>query len=250
MGRIAELMQTMEYGPSPEADDAVRGWLKGHGDGFGHFIAGKFTPPGELFDVFEPARGQRIARVTQGTAADVDAAVAAARKALGPWSALPGSERARALYALARLIQKRERFLSVLEIHRQRQADPRDARCRYSAGRAPFLPPRRLGLADRQRVPRRETGRRLRPDHPLEFSAADACLEDRAGAGLRQYGRAEAGRIHAADGARLRRDLRRGGPARPASSTSSPATARRAPSSVFTKASTKSPSPARPKSAA
>ena len=115
MGRIAELMQTMEYGPSPEADDAVRGWLKSHAAGFGHFIAGKFTPPGELFDVFEPARGGRIARVTQGTTADVDAAVAAARKALAPWSALPGSERARYLYALARLVQKRERVLSVLE---------------------------------------------------------------------------------------------------------------------------------------
>jgi aldehyde dehydrogenase (NAD+) len=108
-------MQTMEYGPSPEADDAVRAWLKQHDGGFGHFIAGKFTPAGELFDVFEPARGTRIARVTQGTSADVDAAIAAARRALAPWSALDGAERARYLYALARLVQKRERFLAVLE---------------------------------------------------------------------------------------------------------------------------------------
>jgi aldehyde dehydrogenase (NAD+) len=68
-----------------------------------------------LFDVFDPARGERIARVTQGTAADVDAAVAAAREALPTWSALSGDQRARHLYALARHVQKRERFLSVLE---------------------------------------------------------------------------------------------------------------------------------------
>jgi aldehyde dehydrogenase (NAD+) len=115
MAKIAELMRTMEYGPSPEADDAVRGWLKRHAGGFGHFIGGEFTPPGALFDVFEPARGERIARVSQGSAEDVGAAVAAARKALADWSALGGDARARHLYALARHIQKRERFLSVLE---------------------------------------------------------------------------------------------------------------------------------------
>ena len=54
-------------------------------------------------------------------------------------------------------------------------------------------------------------GRRLRADHPVEFPAADARLEDRAGARGRQHGRAEARRVHAADRARLRRDLRRGG---------------------------------------
>ena len=115
MNKIADLMMTLDYGPSPENDDAVRGWLASHSAGFGHFIAGRFTKPGELFDVFNPAKGETIARVTQGAKTDVDAAVAAARKALPAWSALPGDERARHLYALARHVQKRERFLSVLE---------------------------------------------------------------------------------------------------------------------------------------
>ena len=75
----------------------------------------RFTPPAHLFDVFNPARGERIARVSQGTEADVAAAVAAARKALKPWSALSGDARARHLYALARHMQKRERLLAVLE---------------------------------------------------------------------------------------------------------------------------------------
>src|ERR1700674_2654098 len=115
MGKIADLMTTLEYGPSPENDDAVRGWLASHSGGFGHFIAGRFTKPGELFEGFDPAKGETIARVSQGAKADVDAAVAAARKALPAWSGLPGDVRARHLYALARHVQKRERFLSVLE---------------------------------------------------------------------------------------------------------------------------------------
>ena len=83
--------------------------------GFGHFINGVFTKPGDLFDVFNPARGERIARVSQGSPKDIDAAVAAARKAQPKWAALSGFERSKHIYALARHVQKRERFLSVLE---------------------------------------------------------------------------------------------------------------------------------------
>ncbi len=83
--------------------------------GFGHFINGAFLKPADLFDVFNPATGERIARVSQGSAADIDAAVAAARKAQAKWAALSGFERSKHLYALARHVQKRERFLSVLE---------------------------------------------------------------------------------------------------------------------------------------
>ena len=101
-----------------------------------------------------------------------------------------------------------------------------------------------------ERISGHASRRRLRADHPVEFPAADARLEDRAGARGRQYGRAEAGRIHAADGARLRRDLRRGRPAARASSISSPATARPAPARRRMRTSTRSPSPARPRSAA
>ena len=75
MARIAELMQTMDYGPSPESDADVRAWLAAHADGFGHFIGGRFTPPAQLFDVANPATGERIARASQGGAKDVAAAV-------------------------------------------------------------------------------------------------------------------------------------------------------------------------------
>ena len=102
----------------------------------------------------------------------------------------------------------------------QRQADPREPRHRHPAGRPPFLPSRRLGRADRERVSRLRAGRRLRPDHPVEFPAADARLEGRAGARGGQHGGAEAGGIHAAHRARLRRALPGGGPAAGRASTS------------------------------
>ena len=115
MTLIKDILRTMEYGPAPESSDHVRAWLDEHKAGFGHFIAGRFTKPGALFDVFNPATGERIAGVTQGSDADVGDAVAAARKALPKWAALSGYERSRRLYALARHVQKRERFLAVLE---------------------------------------------------------------------------------------------------------------------------------------
>jgi aldehyde dehydrogenase (NAD+) len=111
-----DILETMDYGPAPESNAHVLDWLRAHADGFGHFIAGQFTAPGsQLFDVFNPASGEMLARVTQGTAADVDQAVKAAREAFPAWAKLDGHARARHLYAIARLVQKRERFLSVLE---------------------------------------------------------------------------------------------------------------------------------------
>ena len=115
MGVIKDILRTMDYGPSPEGSEHVRAWLDEHAGGFGHFIGGAFLKPHDLFDVFNPATGERIARVTQGSAADIGAAIAAARKAQPKWAALSGFERSKHLYALARHVQKRERFLSVLE---------------------------------------------------------------------------------------------------------------------------------------
>ncbi len=116
MATVAEIFETMEYGPAPESDTTVRQWLAKHESGFGQFIDGMWTTPAsEMFDVMDPSTGKRLARVAQGTERDVDAAVAAARKAHASWSALSGHARARHLYALARAVQKHSRFLAVLE---------------------------------------------------------------------------------------------------------------------------------------
>ena len=115
MATVAEIFETMEYGPAPESDAPARAWLQAHDATFGHFIAGKWTRAGKKFDVFDPSTGSRLARVTQGTARDVDAAVAAARKAFPAWSRLAPHARAKHLYALARMVQKHARLFAVLE---------------------------------------------------------------------------------------------------------------------------------------
>jgi aldehyde dehydrogenase (NAD+) len=105
----------MEYGPAPESDKEVLGWLAKHERVFGHFVDGAWTDPGRTFDVINPSTSKTIARVTDGTKADVDAAVAAARRALPGWKGLTPHARARYLYALARAVQKHSRLLAVLE---------------------------------------------------------------------------------------------------------------------------------------
>ena len=116
MPTVTEILDTMDYGPAPESNSHVQAWLSQHDGKFGHFISGRFeASTARRLDVFNPASGDKIASVPNGLSADVDKAVQAARKAFKNWSALSGYERAKHLYALARHIQKRERFLSVLE---------------------------------------------------------------------------------------------------------------------------------------
>jgi aldehyde dehydrogenase (NAD+) len=115
MASVSAIFETMEYGPAPESDTEARRWLERHGSAFGHFINGGWTKPAGLFDVFEPSTAKLLARVSQGAARDVDAAVAAARRALPAWKGLPGHARARFLYALAREVQRHSRLFAVLE---------------------------------------------------------------------------------------------------------------------------------------
>jgi aldehyde dehydrogenase (NAD+) len=107
----------MEYGPAPEDPREALAWLDRHKRKIGHFIAGKWHAPAEnkFFDTTDPSTGESLASVGQGSAADIGAAVKAARTALPVWQALPDHARARYLYALARLVQKHSRRLAVLE---------------------------------------------------------------------------------------------------------------------------------------
>jgi len=115
--RVAALFQTMAYGPAPESDAAARAWIARHGEEFGLFIGGAWVPSAgsRRFDTVNPATGVPLARVSQSEAADIDAAVRAARAAFPPWAALSGHARARHLYALARAVQRQARLFAVLE---------------------------------------------------------------------------------------------------------------------------------------
>src|SRR3954471_8294590 len=115
MASVAEIYRTMEYGPAPESDKESLAWLDRHHRKFGHFINGEWTKAKSHFEVMNPATTKLLANVGDGSKQDVDAAVRAARKALGPWRALSGHARARHLYALARAVQKNSRLLAVLE---------------------------------------------------------------------------------------------------------------------------------------
>lgn len=99
------------YAPAPESRDVVR--LQ---ERYGHFVGGEWLEAAESYTTISPASEEALAVVGQGTAADVDRAVAAARGAYANgWSQLPGSERAKYLFRIARLLQERAREFAVLE---------------------------------------------------------------------------------------------------------------------------------------
>ena len=160
----------------------------------------------ERFDSREPATGARARdRSRKATQADVDAAVDAAHAAL---AGLAGARRQRG----ARGICMRSRAwcsgtagsspCSNRSITASRFARRATSICLLSPA---LSASRGLGAVAGQRVRRLGAARRDRPDRAVEFSAADARVEDRAGARARQLRRAEARRIHAADRAAVRR---------------------------------------------
>ncbi|MEE6270009.1 aldehyde dehydrogenase family protein [Streptomyces noursei] len=103
---------TFDYAPAPESRAVVD-----LASSYGLFIDGEFTEGagGGLRKTVSPATEEVLAEYTQGTADDVDRAVKAARAAFEKWSALPGAERAKYLFRIARIIQERSRELAVLE---------------------------------------------------------------------------------------------------------------------------------------
>jgi aldehyde dehydrogenase (NAD+) len=114
---IRSVFERLAYGPAPESPTPALDWIARHAPATRLFIGGEWVSAssGEDFETVNPATGKPLIRVAQAAAPDVDAAVAAARAAFGPWSALPGHARARYLYALARQVQKHSRLLAVLE---------------------------------------------------------------------------------------------------------------------------------------
>ena len=221
---------------------------------------------GETFEVYNPATGEIIAHCAAGDKADIDAAVHAARRAFesGPWSRMTPSERGRLIWKLGDLVEEHGDELAELEtldngkpLAVARAADVPLAvdLFRYMAGWATKIHGQTIPISvRRQRVlqlhgPRAD--RRGRADHPLELPALDGRLEARPCPGGGLHRRAQAGRADAAQRAaagrvdrgsglpggrgqyryRTGRDGRRGA-GRPSAT------------------STRSPSPARPRSAA
>ncbi|GAA2972227.1 MULTISPECIES: aldehyde dehydrogenase family protein [Streptomyces] len=106
------MASAFDYAPAPESRSVVD-----IAPSYGLFIDGEFTEAadGTVFKTVSPSTEEVLSEVARAGAEDVDRAVKAARKAFEKWSALPGSERAKYLFRIARIIQERSRELAVLE---------------------------------------------------------------------------------------------------------------------------------------
>jgi aldehyde dehydrogenase (NAD+) len=103
---------TFEYAPAPESRSIVD-----IASSYGLFIGGEFVDAtsGRSFKSVNPATEEVLADISEAGADDVDRAVRAARAAFETWGSLPGRERAKYLFRIARLVQERSRELAVLE---------------------------------------------------------------------------------------------------------------------------------------
>jgi aldehyde dehydrogenase (NAD+) len=100
-----------DYASAPESREIVT--LR---ERYGHFVGGEWLEPKETYTTIDPASEEPLAEVGQATEEEVRLAVGAARDAYeNGWSALPGSERAKYLFRVARILQERSREFAVLE---------------------------------------------------------------------------------------------------------------------------------------
>ena len=100
-----------EYDPAPETAQAFID------ERYGLFINGKFVAPKtkKYFDSISPRNEEKLSEIALAGASDVDAAYQAAATAFKSWSKLPGTERAKYLFRIARLLQDRAREFAVAE---------------------------------------------------------------------------------------------------------------------------------------
>jgi aldehyde dehydrogenase (NAD+) len=104
-------MTTFEYAPALESRSIVN--IKPE---YGHFINGKFIAGTNHFVTINPADEEVLSRVALGNVDDIDLAVDAARIAFeATWSKMPGKERGKYLYRIARILQERAREFAILE---------------------------------------------------------------------------------------------------------------------------------------
>ncbi|MBM9504618.1 aldehyde dehydrogenase family protein [Actinacidiphila acididurans] len=106
------MIMAFAYAPAPESRAIVD-----IAPSYGLFIDGEFTESadGRVFKSVSPSSEEVLAEVARAGERDVDRAVKAARRAFATWSALPGAERGKYLFRIARILQERSRELAVLE---------------------------------------------------------------------------------------------------------------------------------------
>jgi hypothetical protein len=173
-GRRINFGTLWDYAPAPEGTDHVTIQPR-----YDLFINGKFVAPksGKYFETVNPATEEVLSEVAEADAADVDAAVRAARRAYnGVWGKMKPSERSKYIFRVARMLQEKAREFAVIEtMDGGKPINPARAGARrgHPARRRAFLLSRRLGGQTRLGVPRPQSraARRLRANHPVEFAS-------------------------------------------------------------------------------
>ena len=117
MSKIIQNFKNISYGPAPEDSKDVMLWINSLNHPNLLFINGKWikSKSSKKIQVINPATNKKLTTLAVSNKSDVNEAVGAAKKAFASWSKTSSNTRAKYLYALARLIQKHSRFLSVLE---------------------------------------------------------------------------------------------------------------------------------------
>ena len=117
MNKIIKNFKNISYGPAPEDDNEVISWIENLKNPNYIYINGKFVKASssKKIGIINPATKKNIASLSLASKKDVNLAVNSAKKAHKKWSKISSFERSKYLYAIARLIQKNSRFLSVLE---------------------------------------------------------------------------------------------------------------------------------------
>jgi aldehyde dehydrogenase (NAD+) len=105
--------ENWEYSPALESTDHIQ--LK---EQYDLFINGEFKPSvgGKYFSTLNPSNEKKIAEVAEANQTDVDDAISSAQKVYDKtWSKMPGKERGKYIFRIARLIQERAKEFSVIE---------------------------------------------------------------------------------------------------------------------------------------
>jgi len=115
--KLSKSIEQLEYSQALESDKEAIEWLEEHGRKFGQFIGGEFLfdKKSDQIKVINPSDSSVLASIEVADDKTVDLAVSAAAKSQKSWYKSGGHARAKVLYALARLIQKHSRVISVLE---------------------------------------------------------------------------------------------------------------------------------------
>jgi len=101
-----------DYGQAPESTGHAK--LRSQYD---LFIGGEWIAPtsGDYFETINPATGKVLAKIAKAGAEDLECTVDAARSAFSKWNQMPGTERARLLFSVARILQERSREFAIIE---------------------------------------------------------------------------------------------------------------------------------------